>query len=74
MTSKQIVEDLLYYLKNHPGYIQSDTNNYYSYKKLRKAIIDCLKQAMTDGYEKGCQDTKTSELFDKTLISGKEDW
>ena len=73
MTSKQIVNDVLNHFKIHPGYIQTDTNNYYSYKKLRKAIRDCLKQAMTDGYEKGCQDTKAFELFDKTLISGKED-
>ena len=74
MTSKQIVKDLLYYLNKRSGYIQTDTDNYYSYKKLRKAIMDCLKQAMADGYEKGCRDTEAAELFEKTLISGKEDW
>ena len=52
MTDKQIVEDLLQYFNNHPGYIDTD-NDIYNYKKIRKAIINCLKQAMEDGYKKG---------------------
>lgn len=76
MTSKQIVEDFLHFLNTHKGYIVTDTgaDQTYNYIELRKAIIDCLKQAMADGYEKGCRDTEASELFDKTLISVKQDW
>lgn len=52
MTDKQIVEDLLQYFNNHPGYIDTD-NGIYNYKKIRRAIINCIKQAMEDGYNKG---------------------
>lgn len=73
MTDKQIVKDLLHYLKNHSGYIQSDNGNYYSYKKLRKAIINCLKQAMEDGYQKGHVEAEAAALYDVT-IGGHKDW
>ena len=75
ITDKQIVEDLLQYFNNHPGYIDTD-NDIYNYKKIRKAIINCLKQAMEDGYAK-CLNEAISQAemdFDKTLISGKKDW
>ena len=53
MTDKQIVEDFLHFLNNHRGYIVTDTDNTYHYLELRKAIINCLNQAMEDGYNKG---------------------
>lgn len=53
MTDKQIVEDFLNFLNNHRGYIVTDTDNTYNYIELRKAIINCLNQAMEDGYNKG---------------------
>ena len=53
MTDKQIVEDFLHFLNNHRGYVTTDTDNTYHYLELRKAIINCLNQAMEDGYNKG---------------------
>ena len=53
MTDKQIVEDFLRFLNNHRGYITTDTDNTYNYLELRKAIINCLNQAMEDEYNKG---------------------
>lgn len=72
MTDKQIVEDLLQYFNNHPGYIDTD-NDIYNYKKIRKAIINCLKQAMEDGYKKGHIEAEAQALYDVS-ISGKKDW
>lgn len=55
MTDKQIVEDFLHFLYTHKGYIVTDTgaDQTYDYLELRKAIINCLSQAMEDGYNKG---------------------
>ena len=55
MTDKQIVEDFLHFLNTHRGYIVTDTgaNQTYNYLELRKAFINCLNQAMEDGYNKG---------------------
>lgn len=78
MTDKQIVEDFLHFLNTHKGYIVTDTgaDQTYDYLELRKAIINCLSQAMEDGYTK-CLSEALSQAemdFDKTLISGKKDW
>lgn len=75
MTDKQIVEDFLYFLNTHEGYIVTDTgaDQTYNYKKLREALINCLQQAMEDGYKKGKLDAEAVELFDVT-IGGHKDW
>ena len=72
MTDKQIVEDLLQYFNNHPGYIDTD-NGIYNYKKIRRAIINCIKQAMEDGYNKGHIEVEAAALYDVT-IGGHKDW
>lgn len=75
MTDKQIVEDFLYFLNTHKGYIVTDTgaDQTYSYPELRKAIINCLKQAMDDGYNKGHIEVEAAALYDVT-IGGHKDW
>ena len=75
MTDKQIVEDFLHFLNTHKGYIVTDTgaNQTYNYLELRRAIINCLKQAMEDGYKKGKLDAEAAELFDVT-IGRHKDW
>ena len=75
MTDKQIVEDFLHFLNTHKGYIVTDTDadQTYNYLELRKAIINCLSQAMEDGYKQGKLDTEAAELFDAT-IGGHKDW
>ena len=70
MTSKQIVEDFLHFLDNHRGYITTDTDNTYHYLELRTAIIDCLKQAMEDGYNKA----QAEALFDVSVSQTQKDW
>ena len=69
MTDKQIVEDLLQYFNNHPGYIDTD-NGIYNYKKIRRAIINCIKQAMEDGYNKA----QAEALFDASVSQTQKDW
>ena len=73
MTDKQIVEDFLNFLNNHRGYIVTDTDNTYHYFELRKAIINCLNQAIKDGYKKGHIEAEANALYDVS-ISGKKDW
>ena len=53
MTDKQIVEDFLHFLNTHKGYLVTGADQTYNYRELRKAIINCLNQAMEDGYNKG---------------------
>ena len=73
MTDKQIVEDFLHFLNNHRGYITTDTDNTYHYLELRRAIINCLTQAMEDGYKKGHIEAEATALYDVT-IGGHKDW
>ena len=75
MTDKQIVEDFLHFLNTHKGYIVTDTgaDQVYDYLELRTAIIECLKQAMEDGYNKGHIEAEANALYDVT-ISGHKDW
>lgn len=73
MTDKQIVEDFLHFLNTHKGYIVADTDNTYNYLELRKAIINCLNQAMEDGYNKGHIEAEAQALYDVS-IAGKKDW
>ena len=67
MTDKQIVEDFLYFLNNHRGYITTDTDNTYHYLELRKAIINCLNQAMEDGYNKGSMEANINASYYITM-------
>lgn len=64
MTDKHIVKDLLQYFNNHPGYIDTG-NGIYNYKKIRRAIIKCLRQAMEDGYRKGYIEAEGYALWEK---------
>ena len=75
MTDKQIVEDFLHFLHTHEGYIVTDTgaDQTYSYLELRKSIINCLSQAMEDGYKKGHIEAEAAALYDVT-IGGHKDW
>ena len=73
MTDKQIVEDFLHFLNNHKGYITTDTDNTYNYLELRRAIINCLTQAMEDGYKQGRIEAEAAALYDIT-IGGHKDW
>ena len=72
MTSKQIVEDFLHFLDTHKGYIVTDTgaDQTYNYLELRTAIIDCLKQAMEDGYNKA----QAEALFDASVSQVQKDY
>ena len=67
MTDKQIVEDFLHFLNNHRGYIVTDTDNTYNYLELRKAIINCLNQAMEDGYNKGSMEANINASYYTTM-------
>ena len=75
MTYKQIVEDFLHFLNTHKGYIVTDTgaNQTYNYLELRRAIINCLNQAIEDGYKKGRIEAETNALYDVN-IGGHKDW
>lgn len=53
MTDKQIVEDFLALLNRKEGLISTLTGHVITYKALRTSIINCLNQAMEDGYNKG---------------------
>ena len=73
MTDKQIVEDFLYLLNNKEGLISTLTGHVITYKELRTAIINCLSQAMEDGYKKGHIEAEAAALYDVT-IGGHKDW
>lgn len=53
MTDKQIVEDFLALLNRKEDLISTLTGHVITYKELRTSIINCLNQAMEDGYNKG---------------------
>ena len=73
MTDKQIVEDFLYLLNNKEGLISTLTGHVITYKELRTAIINCLSQAMEDGYKKGHLEAEAAALYDVS-IGGHKDW
>jgi hypothetical protein len=74
MTDKQIVEDFLYVLNKHRGYITTDTDNTYHYLELRTSIINCLNQAMEDGYKQGYNKAEADALFDVSVSQMQKDW
>jgi hypothetical protein len=71
---KKIVEEFLYFLNNHSGHIVTDTGNIYEYKRLRTAIINCLKCARDDGYKDGCAKSEAEALFDTSISQVQNDW
>lgn len=73
MTDKQIVEDFLNLLNNKEGLISTLTGYVITYKELRTSIINCLNQAMEDGYKKGHIEAEAAALYDVT-IGGHKDW
>lgn len=73
MTDKQIVEDFLYLLNDKEGLISTLTGHVITYKELRTAIINCLSQAMEDGYKKGHIEAEAAALYDVS-IGGHKDW
>ena len=72
MTSKQTVKDFLHFLNTRSGNVVTDYNTY-DYKELRKALIDCLSQAMEDGYKQGHLEAEAATLYDVS-IGGHKDW
>ena len=67
MTSKQIVEEFLALLDDKDGLISTYTGEVVTYKELRTAIIDCLNQAMEDGYKNGHIEAEAAALYDVTI-------
>ena len=69
MTDKQIVEDFLHFLMTHKGYVVTRTGDgqTYSYLELRKSIINCLNQAMEDGYNKGSMEANINASYYTTM-------
>ena len=74
MTDKQRVNDFLKFLQEHPDSIMVGKNESYTYSSLRESIIKTLSMAYGDGRVEGFNDCRGQELWDKTLISNKEDW
>lgn len=74
MTHKSCVRDFLEFLEKHPDSVITTENHTYSYSTLRKSIIKTLEMAYGDGKIAGFNNCQARELFDKTLISNKEDW
>ena len=78
MTSKHIVKEFLSKPNNivFPMFCAEDENDnlvdIYE-KDLKDAIIDCLKQAMENGYKQGHLEAEASALYDVT-IGGHKDW
>lgn len=68
MTSKQKVKYFLHFLENNQTKIYTQGGTL-TFAEMREAIIDCLKQAMADGYK----DAECAALFDVT-IGGHKDW
>lgn len=64
MTAKETVKDFLNFLNVKSGLVSTGGHTY-TYKELRKAIIDVIDEAMN---------RQPEEDWDKTLISGKSDW
>ena len=67
MTDKQIVEDFLYLLNNKEGLISTLTGHVITYKELRTAIMNCLSQAMEDGYNKGSMEANINASYYTTM-------
>ena len=74
MNDKQRVKDFLDFLEQHPDNIIATDYYNHPYSSLRDSIIKTLQMAYSDGKVEGFNDCRGQELWDKTLISGKEDW
>ena len=74
MTHKSCVRDFLEYLAQHEDEIIITEKHSYTNATLRDSIMKTLQMAYRDGQVKGFNDCQAQELFDKTLISSKEDW
>lgn len=74
MTHKSCVKDFLEYLAQHEDEIIITEKHTYTNSTLRESIIKTLQMAYGDGQVKGFNDCRGQELWDKTLISSKEDW
>ena len=73
MTHKSCVRDFLEFLAKHEDSIINTEKHTYTYSTLRESIIKTLAMAYGDGKIEGFNDCQAQELFDKTLISRKED-
>ena len=78
MTSKHIVKEFLNKSNNivFPMFrIEDDNGNLIEVyeRELKEAIVDCLKQAMEDGYKQGHIEAEAAALYDVT-IGGHKDW
>jgi hypothetical protein len=74
MTDKQIVEDFLAVLNHKDGLISTFTGHVITYKELRTSIINCLNQAMEDGYKNGYSKAEADALFDVSVSQVQKDW
>lgn len=72
MTSKQKVKHFLHFLENNQTEIYTQDSTI-TFAEMREAIIDCLKQAMEDGYKQGHLEAEAAALYDVT-IGGHKDW
>ena len=70
MTDKQIVKEFLDLLGCKEGLISTLNGNVVTYKELRTSIINCLSEAMEDGYKKSEAET----LFDVSVSQIQKDW
>ena len=70
MTDKQIVKDFLGFLNKYKDYTIVTDIAIYDYETLRRAIINCLNQAMEDGSKK----TESEALFDVSVSQIQKDW
>ncbi len=73
MTHKSCVKDFLEYLAQHEDEIIITEKHTYTNSTLRESIINCLNQAMEDGYKKGHIEAEANALYDVT-IGGHKDW
>ena len=70
MTDKQIVKEFLDLLDCKEGLISTLNGNVVTYKELRTSIINCLNEAMEDGYKK----SEAEALFDVSVSQIQKDW
>ena len=72
MTSKQKVKYFLHFLENNQTEIHTQAGTI-TFAEMRDAIIECIEQAMTDGYKQGHIEAEAAALYDVS-IGGHKDW
>ncbi len=67
MTNKQIVEKFLDLINCKEGLISTLTGEVITYKELHDAILDCLNQALEDGYNRGSMEANANASYYMTM-------